>query len=179
MLHELPNGTRVRLRFIAPSDKALLARGVAALSPQSRRQRFLGARSGLSADELRRFTEVDGHDHVAIVAVLESDPDELAAVGRFVRDPDRPDEAEVAITVCDALQGMGLGRAIGLALADVAKTLGIRRFTASLLGTNVAANRLFHAISRRVQTAYSSGIADLVVELETREHPITPGSLAA
>lgn len=179
MLHELPDGTRLRLRFIAPADKLLLARGVAALSAQSRRQRFLAPKARLSSEELRRFTEVDGHDHVAIVAVREDDPSVFAGVARFIRDPARPDEAEVAITVSDALQGMGLGRALGLALADVAKALGVRRFTASLLGTNLAAHRVFHAISRRVQTQYVAGIADLVVELDTREHPISPGSLAA
>lgn len=179
MLHELPDGTKVRLRFIAPSDKPLLADGVRALSPQSRRLRFHAPKDELSAEELRRFTEVDGYDHVAIVAVLDADPGRLAGVARFVRDPARPERAEVAITVCDELQGMGLGRALGLALADVARTLGVRRFTASLLGTNMAAHRLFHAISRRVDTAYSAGIADLVVELETREHPIVPSALAA
>lgn len=107
------------------------------------------------------------------------DPGQLAGVGRFVRDPQQPDQAEVAITVCDALQGMGHGRTIGLALADVAKARGLRRFTASLLGADVAAGRLLHAISRRVQTDYSGGIADLVVELETREHPISSEALAA
>ena len=179
MIYDLPNGTRVRLRFIAPSDQALLARGFAQLSPQSRRQRFLVPKSRLSDAELRQLTDVDGHDHVAIVAVLADDPSQLAAVGRFVRDPQRRDEAEVAITVGDALQGMGLGRTIGIALADIGKSLGIRRFTASLLGTNMAAHRLFHAISRQVQTQYAGGIADLVVELETREHPILASALAA
>ena len=179
MIHEIDNGIRLRLRFIVPEDKDLLARGLAQLSEQSRRQRFLVLRSRFSASELRYLTEVDGHDHVAIVAVPEDDPGRFSAVGRFVRDPQQPDQAEVAITVCDALQGMGLGRTIGLALADVAKARGIRRFTASLLGTNVAARRLFHAISRRVETEYSGGIADLVVELETREHPISSESLAA
>ena len=179
MIHELPDGTRLRLRFIVPTDRALLASGMSQLSPQSRAQRFLVPKARLSEDELRYLTDVDGHDHVAIVAVHEDDPARLAGVGRFIRDPRRPEEAEVAITICDELQGMGLGRTIGLALADVAKTRGIRRFTASLLGTNVAAARLFRAISRRVETEYSSGIADLVVELETREHPITPASLTA
>ena len=85
----------------------------------------------------------------------------------------------MAITVGDPWQGMGLGRTIGTALADIAKAKGIRRFTASLLGTNLAAHRLFHAISQRVQTTYSEGLADLVVELETREHPIVPSALVA
>ena len=179
MIHELPDGTRLRLRFIAPSDQPLLARGMRQLSEQSRRQRFLVPRSKLTTAELRYLTEVDGRDHVAIVAVFEDDPAQLAGVGRFIRDPQRPDEAEVAITIADPLQGKGLGRTLGLALADVAKSLGIRRFTASLLGENTAAHRLFHAISRRVQTEYADGIADLVIELETREHAIVPAALAA
>ncbi len=169
----------MRLRFIEPSDKALLVRGMADLSPQSRRQRFLVPKARLSDLELRDLTEVDGRDHVAIVAVLEDDPGRLAGVARFIRDPELREQAEVAITIGDPWQGMGLGRTLGLALADVAKGLGVRRFTASLLGTNIAAHKLFHAISQRVRTAYSAGIADLVVELETREHPIAPAALAA
>jgi len=179
VVHELPDGARVRLRFIAPSDRALLADGLARLSPQSRRQPFLVPKSSLSDAELSYLTEVDGRDRVAIVAVLEDEPSQLAAVARFVRDPQRPDKAEAAITVADTLQGMGLGRTIGVALADIAKATGIRRFTASLLGTNLAAHRLFRAISRRAQTQYAGGLAALVVELETREHPIVPAALAA
>lgn len=179
MLHEMPDGTRLLLRYLTPSDGPLLARGMDELSPQSRHQRFLAAKTVLSEGDLRRLTAVNGHDHVAIVAVHEADPGRLAGVARYVRDPERAEQAEVAITIADALQGQGLGRALGLALADVAKGLGVRRFTASLLGTNLAAHRLFHAMSRHVLTAYSAGIADLVVELETREHPILPASLAA
>jgi GNAT superfamily N-acetyltransferase len=179
MLHQLPNGTVVRMRFIAPSDKALLASGLAALSPQSRRQRFLTPKSRLTEAELRYFTEVDGRDHVAIIAVHADDPARLAGVARFVRDPEDPERAELAVTVCDELQGMGLGRVLGAALADVAKALGVRRFTASLLGTNVAAHRLFGALSQRVQTSHAAGIADLVAELETREHPVVSRQLAA
>lgn len=179
MIHVLPDGTRVRLRFIAPADKALLARGMADLSPQSRYERFLVPKLRLSDDELRVLTEVDGRDHVAIVAVLDADPGRLAGVARFVRDPVVSEQAEVAITIGDPWQGMGLGTTLGLALADVAKALGVRRFTASLLGTNIASHKVFHAISHRVQTDYSAGIADLVVELETREHPIAAASLAA
>jgi acetyltransferase len=179
MLHQLPNGTVVRMRFIAPSDKALLAAGLAALSPQSRRQRFLTPKSRLSEAELRYFTEVDGCDHVAIVAVHADDPARFAGVARFVRDPEDSEQAELAVTVCDELQGMGLGRALGAALADVAKSLGVRRFTASLLGTNGAAHHLFTSISRRVQTSHSQGVADLVAELETREHPVVARQLAA
>ncbi|MGH2917625.1 MAG: GNAT family N-acetyltransferase, partial [Solirubrobacteraceae bacterium] len=170
MLHTLPNGTRVRLRFVESRDKALLAAGMTALSARSRRQRFLAPKSQLTADELRYLSEVDGHDHVALVAVLEQDPSVLVGVARFVRDPERPDEAEVAITVGDPWQGAGMGRRLGEALADAARSRGVRRFTATLLGSNAAAHALFASISRRVTTQHTAGIADLVAELETAEH---------
>jgi GNAT superfamily N-acetyltransferase len=179
MVHILTDGTRVRLRFIEPGDKALLARGLERLSPGSRRRRFLAPKSAFGAAELRYLTEVDGHDHVAIVAVCEDDTSMLAGVARYVRSAQRPAEAEVAFLVADELQGLGLGRALGHALADVARVHGVRRFTASLLGTNVAARRLFASIARRVSTEYEAGIADLTAELETDEHPIVPGELAA
>jgi GNAT superfamily N-acetyltransferase len=179
MLHALDDGTRLRLRFIEPGDKALLAEGLRQLSPRSRRERFLAPKSALSRAELRYLTEVDGLDHVAIVAVLEDDPATLAGVARYVRNPQRPPDADVAFVVADDLQGRGIGHALGVALADVARGHGVRRFTASLLGTNVAAQRLFDAIARRVSADYEAGIGDLVAELETREHPILPRWLAA
>jgi GNAT superfamily N-acetyltransferase len=179
MLHVLADGTRLRLRFIEPGDKALLAGGIERLSPRSRHDRFLAPKSALSVAELRYLTEVDGHDHVAIVAVLEEDPSTLAGVARYVRSRERPTEADVAFVVADGLQGRGLGRTLGLALADVARGHGVRRFTASLLGGNVAAERLFASIARRVSTEYEAGTAELIAELETREHPILAGWLAA
>ncbi len=179
MVHVLPDHTRVRMRFITPADKLLLVSGLANLSPQSVHQRFLGPKLRFSAAELAYLTEVDGHDHVAVVAVLVDEPSTLVGVGRFVRSPERPDEAEAAITVGDPWQGMGLGRAIGLRLADEARARGVRRFTATLLGTNTAAHRLFVAISRRLESHVTAGIEELVAELETGPHPVTPRPLAA
>ena len=179
MLHVLPDGTRVRMRFIDPDDKPLLVSGLESLSPDSVHQRFLAPKLRFSAGELRYLTEVDGRDHVAIIAVLDGDPSTLVGVARFVRSPERPDEAEAAITIGDPWQGIGLGRTMGLRLADEARARGVRRFTATLLGTNVAAHRVFVAISRRLSVHVNAGVETLVAELETGEHPVTPRPLAA
>ena len=109
-------------------------------------------------------------DHVALVAVLAEDPDAVVAVGRFVRDRTGVgDAAEVAVLVCDALQGLGLGRALGLALAGRARALGIRRFTATMLPENTAALALFRTISgalhQRVRIQVHHGVRELVTDL--------------
>jgi RimJ/RimL family protein N-acetyltransferase len=161
----LRNGTRVFIRPITADDKALLVRGMASLSPQSARLRFLAPKHRLSLAELRYLTEVDQVDHYALVAVLADDPTTLAGVGRWVRDRDHPDAAEVAVLVGDCYQRQGLGTALGNALADGARALGIARFNAVMLPENTAARRLFAHISGRLSTRVGGGTYELVVDL--------------
>jgi RimJ/RimL family protein N-acetyltransferase len=161
----LRNGTRVLIRPITPDDKALLVRGMASLSPHSARLRFLAPKKHLTVAELRYLTEVDHVDHHALVAVLADDPTTMAGVGRWVRGGEHPDAAEVAVVVGDCHQRQGLGTALGAALADAARALGIARFTATMLPENTAAQRLFAHISGRLSTRFEGGTYELVADL--------------
>src|SRR3954466_4194851 len=107
MLFTLLDGTTVFVRPIAPEDKPLLAEGLRRLSPQTSIKRFLSVKVKFSEAELRYLTEVDGHDHIALVAVDARDPSSLIAVARSVRT--EPDTAELAVVVGDQWQGLGLG----------------------------------------------------------------------
>jgi protein lysine acetyltransferase len=138
---------------------------MASLSPQSARLRFLAPKTHLTLAELRYLTEVDHVDHYALVAVLADDPMTMAGVGRWVRDGDHPDAAEVAIVVGDCYQRQGLGTALGTALGDGARALGIARFTAMMLPENTAAQRLFAHISGRLRTRVEGGTYELVADL--------------
>jgi RimJ/RimL family protein N-acetyltransferase len=143
----------------------MLAAAHASLSPESRRLRYLAPKPRLSSAELAYLTEVDGVDHVAFVATRAGDPGRLAAVARFVRSAEDPESAEAAIVVADDLQGQGLGRRMGMVLADAARERGVRRFTALILSENVAAQRLFAAVSDRLSTSTEHGVRQLVAEL--------------
>jgi GNAT superfamily N-acetyltransferase len=159
------NGTEVVIRPIRPGDKALLADGLARLSPRSTRLRFLAPKNHLTLAELRYLTEIDYVDHYALVAVPADDPTRLAGVGRWVRNAERRDAAEVAIVVCDDLQRQGLGTALGELLADAARGRGIARFTALILTENTAAQRLFARMSWRLRTRVSGATYELVADL--------------
>jgi acetyltransferase len=161
----MADGTQVLLRPIRPDDKHGLEAAFARLSPESRRLRFLGPKPRLSRAELRYLTEVDNRDHVALVAVPAHAPAFIMGVGRYVRDPERPESAEVAVVIGDQLHGQGLGRHIGLALADAARANGIRRFTAFMLSDNHAAHALFARISERLHYEHHHGVEELVAEL--------------
>ena len=149
----LPDGTQLRIRPIRAADKLLLTEGLQRLSPESVHRRFLSPKPRFTSKELRYLTEVDMVDHVAYVVVREDQPDLVVGVGRWVRDGERPDEAEVAIVIGDDLQGMGLGTAVGRCLAVAAAERGVRRFTATMLPDNTAAHRLFASITAEMEAA--------------------------
>jgi RimJ/RimL family protein N-acetyltransferase len=164
-MYTLTDGTEIEFRHIRPDDKENLETALARLSPESRQKRFLAPKPRFNAAELRYLTEIDGFDHVAIVATLADDPDAIVGVARYVRLRDLPDTAEVAVVVGDRHQGQGLGRELGRRLADEARACGIRRFTATLLGDNVAAHRLFHAISDRLEGRVEGGTRVLTADI--------------
>src|SRR4249919_1791168 len=85
----LRDGSRVRLRQIHGSDKELLLRGFERLSRESRYRRFLTPTAHLSEAVVRYLTEVDHHDHEAIVA-LDEESGEGIGVARYVRNSERP-----------------------------------------------------------------------------------------
>ena len=130
----LLGGLVVRVRAIEPNDKELLLDGFERLSPESRYRRFLSPMPKLSRRALRYLTEVDHHDHEALVAL----DDNGAAIGvaRFVRSQDDPQIAEAAVTVVDDWQGRGLGTVLLALLAERARDEGVRCFTAQVLATN-------------------------------------------
>jgi RimJ/RimL family protein N-acetyltransferase len=131
----------VRIRPIRPDDAELLRDGFARLSPESRRLRFFVAKKALSAAEVRYLTEVDHHDHEALVAVDRFSGRGLA-VARYIRDRVDHDAADVAVAVVDEWQGRGLGTALVTRLAARARCEGVHRFTATVLEHNHGARRL-------------------------------------
>jgi GNAT superfamily N-acetyltransferase len=131
----------VRIRPIEPDDAGLICDAFARLSEESRRLRFLGPKSSLSSAELRYFTDVDHHNHEALIAVSRLSGRGLG-VARFIRLADDETSADVAVVVVDAWQRLGLGSALAARLIDRARCERIARFTALLAMDNEGARRL-------------------------------------
>jgi ribosomal protein S18 acetylase RimI-like enzyme len=96
------------LRPIDSLDKDRLTRFHARLSTDTRYRRYHGAKGALTRRELIYLTEIDQHDHVAVVA--ECGDGELGAVARVVSNGDGT--AEVAVVVADDCRGLGLGAGV-------------------------------------------------------------------
>ena len=149
--------TAAPVRPIRPDDKAALAAFFERLSPESRRRRFLAPKPRLTARDLAFLTEVDGRDHVALVAV---DPDDgIVGVARYAAWRDGSGLAEIAFAVAEDWQGRGLATALAGRLVEHARGSGLAGLTASTFVENLAAR----ALLRRLGFAHartSSGIAE-------------------
>jgi RimJ/RimL family protein N-acetyltransferase len=166
MLTRLADGTLVLIREIRATDKRMLSNGLALLSEETRRRRFMGAKPRFTQGELRYLTELDRQRHFALVAVLAERPEHVVGVARFVAMPGGDETADVAIVVGDPWQRRGLGRRLALLLADAARERGIRRFSATVLSDNPAALALMRTLARRLEAGqHDHGVRELVAEL--------------
>ncbi|MFH1130338.1 MAG: GNAT family N-acetyltransferase [Pseudomonadota bacterium] len=164
----LRDGTRILLRTIRPSDKELLRRGFERMSPQSRYFRFFSGKQNLSEKELSYLSEIDGINHVAIVAMMTKDNGDQEGLGvaRFVRLDEEPEVAEPAIAVVDNIHGRGLGTILLQRLSAAAIERGIQRFRCEVLANNVRMKRILEEVSQEMffsQTSYGVIVVDLPV----------------
>ena len=123
------------VRPVVPHDRARIVEIFDGLSAQSRYLRFLGPKPKLSDAEIRYFSNVDHHDHEAIVALV---GDHGVGVARFVRMHADPCAADVAVEVVDAWQGRGLGAALLRCIARRARDERVLRLHATVLSSNRA-----------------------------------------
>ncbi len=135
MLVTLRDGARIRVRPIEPDDKPVLQRGFERLSQESVYKRFLSPLTELRPMDLVYLTEVDHHDHEALIA-FEEQTGEPIGVARYVRSAADPASAEFAITIVDDWQRRGVGTELMSQLTERAREEGVSRFTALLLAEN-------------------------------------------
>jgi acetyltransferase len=134
----LADGERLTLRHIAPADAAIEQAFVHGLSRQSSYLRFHGTIKDLSKKDLKKFTEPDSRNAVALIVVHSGKTgEEEIGVARYVVDPDGAN-CEFAIVVADTWQKRGIGTRLMNALISHLKVSGIKRISGSVLKSNSA-----------------------------------------
>lgn len=157
----LRDGSRVRIRPIAPSDRARERSFIEGLSDQARRQRFLGQLRSPGERLLDSLVNIDPLREAALVAVVAEGEDErIVGAARFGADPGM-DGCECAVVVADQWQGRGLGTALMRRLRDIARTRGLRRMYSVDLAENADMRELALHLGFRVRA--EPGDASLVV----------------
>jgi GNAT superfamily N-acetyltransferase len=161
---ELRDGGRIHVRPLQADDRDALAEGFERLGPRSRYRRFFAPVVRLTDAQLEYLTNVDHHEHEALVAVDERTRDGVG-VARFVRLAEGV--AEPAVAVADDWQRRGVGTHLLDALSDRARAEGIDVFVAPVLAENAAVLGLLDGLG---DVELSRRGEEIEVRIALREH---------
>jgi acyl-CoA synthetase (NDP forming)/GNAT superfamily N-acetyltransferase len=161
----LRDGGTAHLRPIHPSDSDAVQAFHTGQSQKSIYMRFFAFKARLSSKELKRFTEVDYKDRVALVITIGG---EILGIGRYDRLAD-PEEAEVAFNIADAHQGRGIGSILLEHLAAAARENGIRKFSAEVLPENRKMLMVFSDAGYDVKRHFDDGVVSLEFNIDPTE----------
>jgi GNAT superfamily N-acetyltransferase len=131
----LGDGRVVDVRPLERCDRALLEAAIIRLSDESRYLRFGTPKPRMTERELDGLVDVDHHAREALLAI---DPltGRGVAVGRYIQLPGQPGVVELAATVADDWQGIGLGSALLAGVIQRACDEGHSALRASVLAVN-------------------------------------------
>lgn len=160
----LRDGGVAHLRPIQPEDAEAIVRFHERQSDESIYLRFFAPIRQLSERDLRRFTNVDHDDRVALVVTHRG---EIIGVGRY--DKITPTDAEVAFNVSDRHQGKGIGSVLLEHLAAIGREEGLTSFSAEVLPQNGKMLKVFadagYSVSRRIE----DGVVQVHFDIEPTE----------
>ncbi len=180
----LRDGGSVRIRAIRLDDRDRIDGLFERMSSESLYMRFFGPRRRLSRSELDRFVAADFRDEAALVATLtEGEHEKIIGICRYASVPwppggaernpgsgaDAPRRAEIAFLVEDAHQGRGIGTLLMEHLVPIARSNGITKFEAEVLGENNRMLDLFAGSGFAIERSYESGV--IHVSFPTEETP--------
>lgn len=138
----------ITIRF---TDKDMEAELVRRLSHTTRHFRFLGCMKELSPQMLKDFCEVDGHHSMAFVATISENGKETEIdVSRYAPNADE-DVREMAVTVADDCQKLGIGKLLTEKLIEFAKGHGVKRSYSVDLADNTAMRTLAEELGMDVR----------------------------
>jgi acetate---CoA ligase (ADP-forming) len=162
----LRDGSTVHVRPVRADDAPAVQAFFKGLSPKLIALRFFSSFPDLDR-AVRWATQVDDQHRYGLVA--------SGAGGRVVahagweREPDRPERAEVAFAIADAMQHNGLGTILLGQLIEAADQAGVAVLSAEVLPQNHRMLHVFHDSGLPVTTRTIPGV--VLVELPTSLSP--------
>src|SRR4029079_8314195 len=164
------DGGGVQLRPLLPRDDDSILALHGPLCARTRCLRYFGPYPHIPPRDLERFTVVDHHARVALVAWLGG---EIIAVGRYEGtlgpDGEVSGPAEVAFVVRDDHQSRGLGSILLEHLTAAARERGVRRFEAEVLAENSQMVRVFRDAGYQVSREFVDGVVHLEFDVDPTE----------
>jgi len=129
-------GQAISIRPMRPEDLDIETAFVEGWSAETRYNRLFSAGSFTSPERLKMLTQIDYTRDMALIAtVMLEDKEVQIGVARYVLHADNQ-TCEFALTVADAWQHRGIGRALMLQLIAGATAAGIETMVGDILSSN-------------------------------------------
>jgi acetyltransferase len=149
---QLNDGTDIVIRPIRPEDAEIEARFVRELSDEAKYFRFMNSLQELSQDMLVRFTQIDYHNDMALIAVRTSGSgEEQIGVARYTTNLDRT-SCEFALVVSDKWQSRGIGHHLMRNLMEIARDRNLERMDGQVLSNNRKMLELVRSLNFQVSS---------------------------
>ncbi len=133
---QLSDGTDIVIRPIRPEDAEMEAKFVRELSKETKYFRFMNSLHELSQEMLVRFTQIDYHYEMALIAVASiGDMEEQIGVARYTTNLDKT-SCEFALVVSDRWQSRGIGHHLMKNLMEIARDRNLERMEGQVLSEN-------------------------------------------
>ena len=159
----LKNGREVFFRPVLPSDGHLLVGFFNKISPQTRYLRFMRHLDALPDDMLYHFTHVNYDSEFALIGLIEEDGnDAIIGVARYAVDPHET-TADIAVTVRDDWQHLGLGKALLAKTIDIGKEHGVFRFKSMVDPENSIIRQILLELGYEVKYSSQSGCFEVEI----------------
>ena len=168
----LKSGVEARIRAIRPDDKSRILEAFNNLEPESIYTRFFTAKKTLTEDELRKLTEVDFQNNVALVVTLgPTDSETIIGAARYAayEGSQGRRSAEVAFTVEEDYQGQGIASRLLHRLASIARRNGVICFEAEVLAENKAMLAVFNRSGLSPRQKFEDGTIHVAMPLAESE----------
>lgn len=166
---EAKNGMPINIRPLQPDDTQYLIDIFDNMSSRSRYHRYNQSLDHVSDkrkwDVAEMIANADPETNFGLLAFadLPHEPDPPIGGARYVKI--NPTEAEIAISVIDSYQGMGIGSFLLQQLTEYAVRDGVQKFVAGIQNNNepiwIILNKLPYHVERRVDGNESNVEVDL------------------
>lgn len=146
----LRGGRLIRLGLVTPADRSMIAEGMLRLSVTSSWRRFFTVRRRLTEREMHDLTNPADPMRLAVGASAHLPDGRVEGVGiaRYVRLDGEPGTAEIAVTVIDDYQKLGIGALLLRRLGIEASRRDVRRLSGIVMHENVPMLKLLERHAR-------------------------------
>ena len=165
----LRDGTRATIRAARPGDAPKILQAFRNLRQETVYTRFFGYKSDVSDVELKRITDADFSHDVALLVTIGSGDEEVVIGGASyfsTTTAPQPHSAELAFTVEDDYQGLGVASLLMRHIVQVARENKLKSLEADVLARNLPMLAVFRHSGLPMVLRHESDVVHVTLSLQ-------------